>query len=169
LIFRSILLWVICGVISSSNAQPGNFFHRKIPFENAEAFLIGMMFKPAVVGFTVTPEEALDYNESLLSPVSDCIDKECVLVGVNDLQTIRKFNVPVIVASLVSYRVGSSLMGQKVGEITIMVHFFKTPQDQKPYKSLRITAVGDRDWGNSMPLENAVEKLEDEIDDACDN
>jgi hypothetical protein len=133
----------------------------------AEAYLIGIAFTTEIFGFEVKEDEAIQYNRMILLPLSKCLKKEFALIDKSKLETIRDLAVPVVVASLQSYQTHSASLEQKEGEITVIFHFFNNPNEQKPYKSLKLTARGEKHWGNSTPLENSIKELAVELKHSC--
>lgn len=172
MVFRFFIIGILFCFTMFSSAQIEQYLENdqgktveQVP--KAEAYLIGMTFTTEIIGFEVKEDEAIQYNRMILVPLSKCLKKEVALIDKSKLEKIRDLTAPVVIASLQSYQTHPASLEQKEGEITVIFHFFNNPNEQKPYKSLKLTVRGEKHWGNSTPLENAIKELAVELKRSC--
>ena len=68
-----------------------------------------------------------------------------------------------IAAKVKTYYKVPAKMGQFQGVITISISTYDSPQQKSATKTEDFTAEGDRHWGDSVPLQNAIEAVCKEI------
>lgn len=88
---------------------------------------------------------------------------QLTMVTQEKIDDIKSCESEVVIAKIESYHTRPARMDQRYGTIKITFHFFDPASSEKPYKSETIIAEGDRHWGNSTPLENALIEAAEEI------
>lgn len=75
------------------------------------------------------------------------------------IESVQKCKARLVVAHVKSYYKVPAKMGQYQAVITVLISVYDSPQQQSPTRTEEFTAKGDRHWGDSVPLQNAIQSV----------
>lgn len=157
------LMLVIGGYVACCWGQLENYTDNSTVVKCKNAYLVGLEFKNDQVGFDVSDDEKIKYNGILADKLSRYIGMPLTVINSDDVDRIINCEAQVISVRLDDYHTKPAKMDQHVGIISLTIYFFHSPKDHKPNNSFTVTAQGERHWGNSTPLENALEAVVEKI------
>ncbi len=104
-------------------------------------------------------KEELDNISELLTNSFARFYKKVLVVSKDDFDKYAICNASVVIVKLQKYHKEPARMGQFEGVIEIQALTFKSINDTKPDRVQNFRAIGERHWGDSVPLQNAIKEV----------
>jgi hypothetical protein len=128
-----------------------------------KVFIVRPQMDSATISGTFAEREYLSASNLVAGAIGQKISTTSTVITVKDIDAIQKCDAKMIVAKVKSYYKEPSTMGQYCGVMTLTISTYLSPQNKLPAKTQELSAKGNRHWGDSAPLENAIEAICKEI------
>jgi hypothetical protein len=131
----------------------------KQPIHCAAVYVVRPHMDSTNVPGNFQESEFLNASNLIAVEVTKKVDSRSRVISSEDIDAIQSCNVEMIVMKVVIYYKKPAPMGQFVGVLTISISNYDSPRQKTPVSTQEFTAEGDRHWGDSVPLENAIDAM----------
>lgn len=143
--------------------DPPSSNESSLPCEG-EIYLEKTNFDPAVLGFKLEQSDIEDVDKDLADAFEESLDRKVVIASNAQLQT-SACATKVLKCTIVSYQTEGAARDQITGTLKMSISVFESPLAKTPLTSIVIEKEGDRDWGQTEPFLNAIDEINDVIED----
>ncbi len=103
--------------------------------------------------------EFLNASNMIAVEITKKTDSRSAIIASEDIDAIQNCNAKMIVVKVITYYKKPAAMGQSEGVLTISISNYDSPRQKTPVSTQQFTAEGDRHWGDSVPLQNAIDEV----------
>jgi len=133
--------------------------------QGGKVYLERIEFTKSQLGFDLDSGDADELNEYVRDGLDEALDPDVYLSPKEKLSTVAGNQTIIVRVGLDAYSTRPSRMGQIEGTGTVTVSLYRGTSAKTPVYSIKITATGDRHWGQSKPLANLFEAVGKQIED----
>jgi hypothetical protein len=131
--------------------------------ECVKVFIVRPQMGPSNVPGSFEESELISASNMIANAIVKKIAPSSAIIAFEDMGAVQNCNSKMIIAKVKSYYKEPARLGQFQGNVTISISRYDSLQQKSPTKKQEFTAKGDRSWGDSVPLQNAIQEVCEEI------
>ena len=141
---------------TASSRQP-----KEIPC--AAVFVVRPHMDSTNVPGNLEESEFLNASNTIAVEIIKKVSPRSAIIASEDIDAIQNCNAKMIAVNVITYFKKPARMGQSFGVLTISISNYDSPRQKTPASTQEFTAEGGRHWGDSAPLQNAIDEVCKEI------
>jgi len=150
-------------LISPVTAQIDAYLNQKTVDCSSPVFVC-INFDSQEVGFNLDDDERNDFNSRLANSITKAYGKDFKLIQKDNLKDYTSCTgIEFVAARLDHFQIDYVGGGERKATIKVSILFFKSAQDNEPYKIITGQATGREDYGHSQPTEDAIKRVAKQI------